>query len=358
VPVSKRARGDNRAPAARRDHRCAEIIAHRDHALTGGLMPDGAAPVTVAVISWNTRELLRRCLDSFAAYAETGLGDVWVVDNASEDGSADVVRGDFPWAELVPLSQNVGFGAAVNLVAARTSSPWLILANADTAARPGAIEALLQAASGDPGAGVLAPRLVLPDGSTQHSVFAFPTVPFTLLFNAGLFHVSRRLSDRLAIAGKWDSTRARRVPWAVGAFLLVRRRAWNDVHGFDARQWMYAEDLDLGWRMREAGWSTRYEPRAVVEHHSAASTTQMWGPDPRPRWQRSTYGWMMRTFGPARTRAIALMNLVGTVARYVALAPAARLAPERWAEHRRALVPWIRSHLAGLGRRSSVERYR
>jgi hypothetical protein len=66
----------------------------------------------------------------------------------------------------------------------------------------------------------------------------------------------------------------------------------------------------------------------------------------------------MRRFGPGRTRAIALMNLVGTAARYVALAPVAGIAPERWAEHRRALVPWMRSHLAGLGRRSSVERYR
>lgn len=321
-------------------------------------MASDAAPVTVAVISWNTRDLLRRCLRSFAAYAEGGVADVWVVDNSSKDGSADAVRDDFPWAQLVALSHNAGFGPAVNLVAERTSSPWLILANADTAPRPGAIEALLDAAAADPGAGVLAPRLVLPDGCTQHSVFAFPTMAFTFLFNAGLFHLSRKLSDRLAIAGKWDSTRARRVPWAVGAFLLVRRQAWDDVHGFDPRQWMYAEDLDLGWRMREAGWATRYEPRAVVDHHSAASTTQKWGPDPRPQWQRSTYGWMMRRFGPARTRAIAFMNLVGAAARYVALAPAARLAPERWAEHRRALAPWIRSHLAGLGTRSSVERYR
>jgi N-acetylglucosaminyl-diphospho-decaprenol L-rhamnosyltransferase len=321
-------------------------------------MSGDAAPITVAVVSWNTRELLRRCLRAFADYAEDGLADVWVVDNASDDGSAAMVRDDFPWTRLVASEENSGFGAGVNLVAARTSSPWLILANADTAPRPGAIEALLEAASRDPGAGVLAPRLVLPDGCTQHSVFAFPTVPFTFVFNAGLFHLSRGLSDRLAIAGKWDSTRARRVPWAVAAFLLVRRRAWDDVRGFDPGQWMYAEDLDLGWRMREAGWATRYEPRAVVDHHSAASTTQMWGPDPRPRWQRSTYGWMMRRFGPARTRAIALMNLAGTGARYVALAPAARLAPERWADHRRALVPWIRSHLAGLGRRSSVERYR
>lgn len=321
-------------------------------------MASGAAPVTVAVISWNTRELLRRCLRSFAAYSEGGVADVWVVDNSSQDGSADLVRDDFPWARLVALDRNAGFGPAVNLVAEQTYSPWLILANADTAPRPGAIEAMLEAAAADPGAGVLAPRLVLPDGCTQHSVFAFPTVPFTFLFNAGLFHLSRRLSDRLAIAGKWDSTRARRVPWAVGAFLLVRRQAWDDVHGFDPGQWMYAEDLDLGWRMRGAGWATRYEPRAVVDHHGAASTTQMWGPDPRPRWQRSAYGWMMRRFGPARTRSIAFMNLAGTAARYVALAPAARLAPDRWAEHRRALAPWMRSHLAGLGRRSSVERYR
>src|SRR3954453_17490549 len=99
-------------------------------------MASGAAPVTVAVISWNTRELLRRCLRSLAGHAEAGVADVWVVDNASTDGSAELVSGDFPWAHLVALSHNAGFGSAVNLVAERTSSPWLLPAHAQLGAPP------------------------------------------------------------------------------------------------------------------------------------------------------------------------------------------------------------------------------
>src|SRR6202011_88109 len=108
----------------------------------------------------------------------------------------------------------------------------------------------------DPGAGAVAPRLVLPDGTTQHSVFAFPTVPFAFILATGAYRHWAGLADRLAIPGHWDSARSRRVPWAVAAFLLIRRAAWDQLGGFDERQWMYAEDLDLGWRLREAGWTT------------------------------------------------------------------------------------------------------
>src|SRR4051794_39097820 len=126
--------------------------------------------VTVAIVSWNTRELLRRCLESLDR--RPGC-EVWVVDNESSDGSIEMVRNDFPWVRLEALAENVGFGGAVNLIAARTSSPWLAIANADVALQAGALDALLAAAAADVKAGALAPRLVLPDGSTQHSVFSF-----------------------------------------------------------------------------------------------------------------------------------------------------------------------------------------
>jgi len=299
--------------------------------------------VTAAVVSWNTRELLARCLRSL-----DGIEDVWVVDNASADGSAEMVRAEFPDVRLVASERNLGFGAAVNRVAAQTRSEWLLIANADVALEPGALGALLAAAGADPGAGALAPRLVLPDGSTQHSVFSFPTVPFTAAFNLGLARVVPGLGDRLALIGRWDTERARRVPWAVGALLLVRRTAWDAAGGFDERQWMYAEDLDLGWRLHGAGWATRYVPEARVLHESAAATAQAWGEERTARWQRMTYEWMLLRRGRARTRAVALINVLGAGARYVALTPLARVAPARFAARRRTWRWWASLHAQGL----------
>ena len=316
--------------------------------------------VTVAVVSWNTRELLARCLDSLAPEAQRGRAEVWVVDNASGDGSAELVRERYGWAQLDASEENLGFGPAVNLVADRTSSPWLGLANADVALRPGALDALLAAGERDHGAAVIAPRLVLPDGSTQHSVFSFPTVPFTFILQSGLFHLSRDLSDRLALTGLWNTERARRVPWAMGAFLLVRREAWDEVGGFDRRQWMYAEDLDLGWKLHQAGWATRYEPRALVDHESGAAAKQAWGEVERinERWQLSTYGWLARRRGRPRTWAVAALNFVGSGVRWLALAAAAVVDPGRFARRRRALGSWTLVHLKGLGSARHVERYR
>jgi GT2 family glycosyltransferase len=301
------------------------------------------APVVVAIVSWNTRELLARCLESLLPEAECGRAEAWVVDNASSDGSAALVRERFPRARLLALNDNLGFGAAVNLVAERTASPWLAIANADTALRPGALAALLAAGGEDPGAGAIAPRLVQPDGSTQHSVFGFPTVPHTALLASGLYRLSPDLADRLAVPGHWDVERARRVPWAVAAFLLVRREAWRQVGGFDPRQFMYAEDLDLGWRAARAGWSTHYVPAARVRHHASAATTQAWGDERTLRWLRSTYAWMLRRRGLARTRITALINVGGAYAR--ARDPAFR----RWGGlHRRT----------GLAPRRELERHR
>jgi GT2 family glycosyltransferase len=272
-------------------------------------VPPSGAQIAVAVVSWNTRDLLRDCLASFAGEP---LAEVWVVDNASTDGSADMVRKEFPDVQLVALEENAGFGPAVNLVAARTATPFFAPANADIALRPGALRELLDAAERSPRAGILAPRLELPAGETQHSVYPFPTLPFTLAFNTG---VATRYGDRLCLEGHWNPDRERDVDWAIGAFLVVRREAWDAAGGFDEQQWMYAEDLDLGWRVARAGYTTRYVPTARVRHHASAATTQAWGDERTLRWLRSTYAWQLRRRGLVRTRATALINVLGAYAR-------------------------------------------
>jgi GT2 family glycosyltransferase len=270
--------------------------------------------VTAAIVSWNTRELLERCLRSLEPEARSGGLDAWVVDNGSADGSAEAARSLAPWAEVLEPGSNLGFGRAINLVAARTESEWLLVANADVALEPGALSALLAAGS-DPLIGCVAPRLVDRDGGTEHSVYPFPTLRFTTAFNLGLHRLSDRSAERLCLEGHWDPGRPRSVPWAIGACLLLRRRAFEQVGGFDERQWLFAEDLDLGWRLRDGGWITWYEPRARVLHASGAATGPAFGSARRPRFMRATYATLARRRGRGRALLTALVNVVGAAVR-------------------------------------------
>jgi len=321
------------------------VACPRDLAAGSGILHGIAPPVAIAVVSWNTRELLRACLASVADSVAAGRAEVCVVDNGSSDGSPGVVRSEFPWAELVEPASNLGFGAAVNLAASRTSSEWIAPSNADVALESGALEALLAAGSRDPGIGVVAPRLVRPDGSTEQSAFPFPS--------AGVF-----LGAGLGRMRPANPDRPREIDWGVGAFLLVRRAAFDQAGGFDERQWMYAEDLDLGWRLKQAGWATRYEPRALVDHENAASTKQLFGPELAPHWQRSTYGFLARRRGAAYAWAIALLNLSGALPRYLRAIYRAARDPDRYAAERGAYGRWVLVHVGALRRRATLESFR
>jgi GT2 family glycosyltransferase len=304
------------------------------------------AAVTAAVVSWNTRDQLLRCLESLRAEVESGRLEAWVVDNGSSDSSAEAARGLAPWATVVEPGGNLGFGRAVNLVATRTDSEWLLVANADVALEPGALAALL-AAGQDPGVGCVAPRLVLPDGGIEHSVHPFPTIPFTAAFNLGLYRLSRPAADRLCLEGHWDPERARRVPWAIGACLLVRRSAFEEAGRFDDRQWLFAEDLDLGWRLHDRGWVTRYEPSARVRHDSGASTRATFGEQRTARFMAATYAMLARRRGRARARLTGVLNIAGAGARLAWMAPLALLFP-RWRGPAADNAGWLRAHVAGL----------
>ncbi len=312
--------------------------------------PEGAvstaAPVTVAVVSYNTRELLRRCLRALAPEARDGRADVWVVDNGSRDGSLEAARAEAPWATVLAPGANLGFGHAVNLVAARTTAPWLLCLNADVELEPGALDAL-RAAGADGRVGAVAPRLLLPEGRTQHSVHSLPTLGFTLAFNLGLAALSRRLADRMLLEGRYDQERARPVPWAIGAALLIRRQAFDGVGGFDERQWMYAEDLDLGWRLRDAGWRVRYEPGARARHASEASTAPAFGDGRRRRFTRETYAVIERRRGPGVARATAAINVAGALGRVAWMTPPALLS-RPWRARWRETVSWATAHREGL----------
>ncbi|MBA3298910.1 MAG: glycosyltransferase family 2 protein [Thermoleophilaceae bacterium] len=313
-----------------------------------------SAQVAVAVVSTNLRDLLASTLESLRPDADAGLIEVWVVDNASTDGSPEMVRERFSWVSLVASEENVGYGTAVNMVAERTRTEWIAAANEDIEIRPGAIARLLAAARDHPDAALVAPRLELPDGSTQHSVHPFPTLWLTVLFNLGLHHLSRRLADHLCLEGHWDPGKPRSVDWAMATFLLARRSAWEEVGGFDRAQWMHAEDLDIAWRLRRAGWRTRYEPSAEVFHVGSAASKKAFGDELMTRFMAASYGWQARRRSPAIARAIALVNCAGVAARLAALQPLARVRGGRFAESRDQCRYWLGVHRTGLASRAEL----
>lgn len=223
--------------------------------------------VTVIIVSYNTRDMLARCLDSLRP--ETAEGDVRVVvvDNASHDGSPALVRARFPWVTLVESPTNLGFAAANNLALRALTTPYALLLNSDTEVAPGTVRALLDCMERHPSAGVVACRLLNTDGSLQRSCWRFPTPRRALAEALGL----TRLLGRRSNYNEWDYASERPVDFAIGACLLLRKAAIDQTGIFDERFFMYSEEMDLTLRLARRGWETWYTPACSVVHHGGAS---------------------------------------------------------------------------------------
>lgn len=269
--------------------------------------------VDVGVVTWNTSAItvgaLRRLLDS-----EQGCElRLLVRDNGSVDGTAQAIASAVPEAALDAGVDNVGFAAGVNLLLARSDAPWFLALNSDAWPEPCAVRRLVEAAQSHPQAAAVAPRLERPDGTLEHSTHSLPSLAIAL--RSGRPGYSRRhprAADALMLHGAWRHDQAREVGWAVGAALLMRRSAVEQVGGFDERLFLYAEDLEWCWRARRAGWSVWFEPSAVVRHLGNASAVQNYGERRSAAYWRNTYRVYRRYHGPLGTLAYRGVNLAGS----------------------------------------------
>jgi N-acetylglucosaminyl-diphospho-decaprenol L-rhamnosyltransferase len=225
----------------------------------------------VVIVSYRCEGLLRDCLASLRAHPPRGPMRVIVVDNASGDGTPDMVRREFAEVELIEQPHNSGFSVANNVGIAAGSAPYVLVLNPDTRITPGSLDVVLGVLEERAEVGMAGPRLELDDGSFDHaSRRAFPTPLSALGHFTG---VGRREGASGALAAyRAPEVESGPVDAINGAFMLIRRSALDQVGAFDPRYWMYMEDLDLCYRFERAGWTTWYEPSATVIHVKAGTS--------------------------------------------------------------------------------------
>ena len=224
----------------------------------------------VVIVGYRSRELLRGCLESLRAYPPSCPMKVIVVDNGSQDGTVEMVEAEHPEVEMVASPTNLGFAAATNLGARRGAAPYLLALNPDTAVTPGALDTVIAVLEREPEVGVVGPRLIRPNGSFDHAAKrSFPTPLSALAHFTG---IGRRASSGRLAAYRAPEVSSGRVDAVNGAFMLMRRSAFERIGGFDEGYWLYMEDLDLSFTLARAGLATWYEPAATVMHVKAGTT--------------------------------------------------------------------------------------
>jgi N-acetylglucosaminyl-diphospho-decaprenol L-rhamnosyltransferase len=234
--------------------------------------PGCGAPLDVSVVipTWNTCELLAQCLDSITPGTGKLATDTIVVDNGSTDGTASMVRQRFPWVSLICNETNGGFAKAANQGVRASAAPYALVLNSDARLLPGTISAMLHIVESQPDAGIVGPQLRNPDGTFQASYARFPTLGQQLLVLSGLGRLI--FGAYYPSRGPEEEKGPRPVDWVSGACMLVRRAAFDAVGGFDESYFMYAEEMDLCYRLRTVGWQTWYHPAATAIHIGGASS--------------------------------------------------------------------------------------
>ena len=228
-----------------------------------GIMLD----LSVIIVNWNTSDLLAKCLRCVESTVQRVSYETWVVDNASTDGSVDMLRRDFPDVKLIANSQNVGFARANNQAMAVAAGRYVLLLNSDAFVKDNTIDEMVRFMDEHPDAGLAGCKLLYDDGRLQPSCSSFPTLATELFIAFGL----DRLFPKSPIFGKyrmtdWDYRDAREVDVIMGAFMLARADAIQKVGVMDEAFFMYSEEVDWCYRFKQAGWKIYFTPEVETVH--------------------------------------------------------------------------------------------
>lgn len=231
--------------------------------------------VSIIIVNWNTKNILSDCLRSVYEQAGDVDYEVIVVDNASTDGSLDMIKSDFERVVLLENAQNKGFATANNQGMEIAKGRYVLLLNSDTVVLDGAIAKTVSFADAHPRAGVTGCRVLNADRTLQPTCFMFPSILNMFLSSTYLY----KFFPRSRFFGRermtwWDRSDVRQVDVVTGCFMLVRREAIDQVGVMDERFFMYAEETDWCYRFREEGWDVTFTPAGQIIHLGGQSTAK------------------------------------------------------------------------------------
>ncbi len=241
------------------------------------MTPTLSPELSILIVSWNVRDLLRTCLASLPL---TDLRvEVIVVDSASADGTPAMVSAEFPTVHLIASAENLGYARGNNVALAAAKGRYLFILNPDTVVLADALAVMQRYLDEHPGVGVVGPQLLWPDRGPalmpQPTRRRFPSLALTFFESTWLQNLAPRGWLRRYYAEDLPTAAPAEVDWLVGAALFVRRAAYEQVGGFDDGFFMYSEELDWQRRLKTAGWRIVHLPAAHVIHAEARSSAQV-----------------------------------------------------------------------------------
>ncbi len=268
------------------------------------------------VVNYNTKELLKNLLDSLQKFFAGE--EVIVVDNASHDGSAEMVTRDFMAVKLIANTENIGFARANNQAMDIALGDVFVLINSDAELMDDSLRHAIDTVRGDRTCGLAGCRLLNSDGSTQVSVGRFPGVAYAFLSNTGLgMLLPSRIRGTILAGQYFDYTHQTEVDWVMGACMILRKDVYLNVGGLNTDYFMFGEDMEWCYRIRQAGYKTLYIPETRVMHHFNKSGSS--GVAKRYELMyKNYYAFCGRYLGRFRSAVIRILNIEGLFARYLA----------------------------------------
>ena len=233
--------------------------------------------LSIVIVNYNGKDFLRHCLTSLYGSKDLFHFETIVVDNGSQDGSPKMVKDEFPQVRLIQNLENLGFARANNIGIGAARGEYILLLNSDTTILGDALRELVSFLAAHRDVGVVTGRLVYPDFQDQGVARSFPT-PMNALF--GRRSILTRIFPNNKISKRYLMSRIHRsddpfeVDWVSGACLMVKKGVLEEVGYLDERFWMYWEDADLCYRIKQKGWKIYCVPKAVVIHHEGKSTSK------------------------------------------------------------------------------------
>ena len=274
--------------------------------------------LSIVIVTYNSAEVIRDCLASIPCGWETlrvsetlrvcDEVETIVIDNGSADGTPDIIRNEFPWVRLFAEHGNLLFAGGNNYGFKQSTAPLIFMLNPDTIVHSGALKALVEFANAHPEAGMIAPRVVNPDGSLQHNTFRFPDLQQAFF---GFFEMLAPLDSPQN--GRYlptDYDHVREVEHILGATLLFRRKLYEQLPGMDEKFGIYFEETDWCYRAKRARWKLLYTPAATITHLGAHSTSQ--NPEKSSaRFYKSQSYFYRKNYGLLKYAALKCLTAVG-----------------------------------------------